>query len=416
MDFGFPTIYFCPSCGKKMLMENYTSYTVSSSEYFSDGSVKESGICCAHFSPELSKCPHCKTLFFRGSAKYEETSFMTNTSKIKHIMEPGRDDLIDAVKSNIAKDWKEEKAIREMLWYDFNIYTRKGYYILSGDELKIWQDNCAALLPLAKKTLKEIQSKKKNEDYRNSDAEDCLFMIAELYRNLGKFDKCMEILDEFGGKWSWLKKQFAWECKAKNIFTFEVIPKNEMNLERAKDQYGQNYYDRAKYFLPPYYGRRNLKKAIADFKKAESLGMKGINFYQERGEFYLEELNDPDSAIADFNKALKQKDKDEWMERYISVILCLRSSAYLKKGNFKKALADVQTAINEDAENDSLYAARAEIHEAMGNVKDARNDRRMAEKVKQKNFERYEKQKKKLEAILKKPAKKIRKRPKIGEI
>jgi len=331
-------------------------------------------------------------------------------------MEPGRDDLIDAVKSNIAKDWKEEKAIREMLWYDFNIYTRKGYYILSGDELKIWQDNCAALLPLAKKTLKEIQSKKKNEDYRNSDAEDCLFMIAELYRNLGKFDKCMEILDEFGGKWSWLKKQFAWECKAKNIFTFEVIPKNEMNLERAKDQYGQNYYDRAKYFLPPYYGRRNLKKAIADFKKAESLGMKGINFYQERGEFYLEELNDPDSAIADFNKALKQKDKDEWMERYISVILCLRSSAYLKKGNFKKALADVQTAINEDAENDSLYAARAEIHEAMGNVKDARNDRRMAEKVKQKNFERYEKQKKKLEAILKKPAKKIRKRPKIGEI
>jgi len=31
MDIGDPLIYTCPSCGKKMQMTTFTSYTVSSS-------------------------------------------------------------------------------------------------------------------------------------------------------------------------------------------------------------------------------------------------------------------------------------------------------------------------------------------------------------------------------------------------
>jgi len=70
----------------------------------------------------------------------------------------------------------------------------------------LWQENCAILLLFIEKTLKKIQAGKNN----NEDVENCLLITAELNRNLGKFDKCMEYINQLGGKWSWLKKQFAW--------------------------------------------------------------------------------------------------------------------------------------------------------------------------------------------------------------
>jgi len=407
MDFGFPTIYYCPSCGKKMKMENVTSYTVSSSKYFSDGDVYESGICCAHLTPDLTKCPHCDALFFRRNAKSEETSFITNTSKIEYIKEPVINDLISAIKNKIAKNQDEEKAIREVLWHEFNIDTRYGNYVLDGDDFKIWQDNCAVLLSLTEKTLKEMQLKKNSKKYSDSDREDCVFMIAELNRNLGNFDKCMELIKELGSRWSWLKKQFAWECKAKNIFTFELITREEMNLEKSKEHYYDDYYKRAKKFLQNY-GRKSFKKALADYNKAESLGMRGTLFYEERGLLYLNELNDPDNAIADFTKALKQK--DEYSEDSRTDLLNYRSNAYLKKGNYKKALNDIQTAINEDSTYVELYITRAKIHEAMGNIEAAEDDKRNAEILQQKYLEAYKKQQEEWEALRNKPPKVISKK------
>jgi len=372
MDIGNPLIYTCPSCGKKTRMTTFTSYTVSSSRSYSDGYVKESGICCAHLTPELAKCPHCKNLFLRHNVKDAEyVNFYTNKVK-KDIEKPNTNDIIKAVKNKIFNKRQDEKELREALWRGLNDDTRNGYNQLSGDDLKLWQENCAVLLRYFEKTLKKIQSGNNNKE----DVENCLLITAELNRNLGKFDKCMEYINQLGGKWSWLKKQFAWECKGKNIFTFEIIPKDEMNLEKAKDQYKENYYNRAQYFFPPYYGRRSIKKIIADYDKAESLGMKSAMFYCERGDLYLDELNDADSAIAEYTKALKQND-----DCRKSYSLSLRSNAYFKKGNLKKALADINAAIKDYSENYSLYISRAEIYEAMGNTDQAENDRHKVKEI-----------------------------------
>jgi len=423
MDIGNPIIFNCPLCGKSMQMTTFTSCIVSSSKYFSDGNISQSGICCPDFTPDdLAKCPHCKALFFRYNVKdAKSVNFYTNKVK-EDIEDPEREDLINAVKNKIAKNQQEEKEIREMLWHDFNKETRHGYNQLNGDELKIWQENCAALLRLAEKTLKEMQSEKNSEKYNNNDRENCILTIAELNRNLGNFDKCMELINELGSKWGWLKKQFAWECKAKNIFTFQLMTKNEMNLEKAKNQCGEDYFNRAQNFLPPYYGRRNLKKVLADFKKAEDLGMKGISFYRARGDIYLEELNDPDSAIADFSKALKQKDKNKRNKNYISGILSQRSSAYLKKGNYKKALAEIQTALDNDNDNENLYTMRAKIHEAMGNKEAAESDKLTAKTLIKKRQEWFETIKKKpvkissKKGIIDKGLKKKRTKNKISEL
>jgi len=346
MDIGNPVIYKCPSCGKKMQMTTFTSYTVSSSKYFSDGYIDQSGVCCPYFTPDLAKCPHCKELFFRSNVKdAESVNFYENKVKAD-IEDPERDDLISVIKNKIEKkgqktakfSQQKEKVIREMLWRSLNDDTRQGYNQLDGDLLKIWQDNCAALLPLTEKTLKEMKLEKNKKKYDKDDIENCVLMTAELSRNLGKFDKSMEIIKELGGKWAWLKKQFAWECKAKNIFTFELMTKKEMNLEKEKVQYGEDYFKRAKKYLPVFYGRRDLKKILADYNKAESLGMKSSIFYKTRSLFYLDELNDTD-----------------------------------------KALADIQTAINEDKNDDRLYTVRSKIYEKMGDVKSAENNKLKAE-------------------------------------
>ena len=316
MDIGDPVIYTCPLCGKKMQMTTFTSYTVSSSKYFSDGYIKQSGVCCPDFTPDLAKCPYCKKLFFRHNVKDAETvNFYINKEK-ESIEDPDREDLVDAVKNKIFKKRQEEKELREMLWCSLNDDTRSGYYQLTGEELKLWQENCAVLLRMAEKTIKEMQSEKNSKKYNKDDIDSCLLMIAELNRNLGKFDKCMEIFSELGGKWAWLKKQFAWECKAKNIFTFQIMSKNEINLERDKNARAEDYLNRAQNFLPPYYGRRNLKKALADIQTALDSDDKDDRLYTIRGKIY-EAMGETEAAENDKRKAqmLIKKKNEEWEAR-----------------------------------------------------------------------------------------------------
>lgn len=300
MDIGDPTIYKCPLCGKKMQMTNWTSYTVSSSKSFSDGYVNQSGICCPDFTFDLAKCPHCKELFFRHNVKDEETvNFYVNKVKAD-IQDPELQDLIKAVKNKTFKKRDEEETLREMLWHEINRTVRLDD-AENNDIYKLWKDNCAALIKLAEKKLKEIQAEENNKKHSKNAIGNCLFMMAELNRNLGKFDKCMELINELGSNWSWLKKQFEWECKAKNIYTFELITKKEMNLERSKEKYASEYYSRAKKFLQDY-GRRNPKKALYDLNKAESLGMKDENLYTVRSEVYGE-IGDKEAAEKDKLKA-----------------------------------------------------------------------------------------------------------------
>jgi len=352
MDIGNPIIYTCPSCGKKMEMTTFTSYTVSSSKSFSDGEITKSGICCPDFTPDLAKCPKCKNLFFRHDDKTAKSvNFYENKVKAE-IEDPNRKDLIKAVKNKTFKKWSDEKILREMLWRELNRDTRMGEYQFKGRELKDWQDNCAALLKLTEKALKN----------NHEDRDTCILMIAELNRNLGNFAKCMELINSFSGKWSWIKKQYAWECKGKNIFTFELMSKKEMNLEKEKKQYAVYYYNRAKNFLPPFYGRRNIKKALADYNKAESMGMKDSDFYITRSLLYLEELKDTE-----------------------------------------KALADIKTALNKDKNNYDLYAGRSLIYEAMGDIKAAQKDKLKVETLLKKEQEKEEAEnKKRMVAMLRK--------------
>ena len=47
-------------------------------------------------------------------------------------------------------------------------------------------------------------------------------MIAELYRNLGQFEQCLEIINNLPSNFEWLKDKFNENCDKKNKLVFRL--------------------------------------------------------------------------------------------------------------------------------------------------------------------------------------------------
>jgi hypothetical protein len=230
MTFGDPIIYHCPSCRKMMKMLTFRSYTsrsggsIYSDSYFTGG---------PHFTSDLAKCPHCKKMFFRHNDKNAIEMDIRTAGRIKYIEDPWLEDLLGVITNDgkiakgFVKNRKEERTYRLDLWHELNKNTRSEHNKPDADELELWKNNCAALLPLMEKTLKEMQSEKNSAQYRDKDRDNCLLQTAELNRNLGNFDECMKLINKLNSDWDSLKKQFARECEAKNIFSFELFSENK---------------------------------------------------------------------------------------------------------------------------------------------------------------------------------------------
>ena len=276
MDFGPSTYYECPSCKKPMRKTNLISYTSrGGNSLYSDGSKTGR----PPITPDFVKCPECKDTFFFKTAKqlkgkdYEDCNAET-------IDTPEFEDLVKALDKKIAKNWKEEKQIRFDLW---RVRTSDRWYWSENpefDEYLQWKENCVSLIPLIKKSLTSIKDK---EEYNTH-----LLYIAELNRNIGNFDECLKILGELDESSKWLVKQFEWQCKLKNTFTFELIYESELELEKDKYAGCEEYYERGL----KYRDQNNPKKALADFNKAEKKGFPEEwylldSFYHARGELYL---------------------------------------------------------------------------------------------------------------------------------
>jgi tetratricopeptide (TPR) repeat protein len=202
-------------------------------------------------------------------------------------------------------------------------------------------------------------------------------MTAELHRNLGFFDECMELINKLNKGWDWLKIQFEWECKRKYPFTFEIISEAQMALEKSKIASYSDYIDRGKIYL-----RRGYEdKALADFNKAEELGFPddwwGIfDFYDRRGLIYSQYLNEHDKAITEYNKALLiAKTGKEKNLLNAARILHSRSAAYKIKGDIDAALADITEAIETNDKVHVYFTLRQKLHKEKGNIEAANWDK-----------------------------------------
>jgi len=104
---------------------------------------------------------------------------------------------------------QDELYIRQCIWWKENDYARRFLKYNEKQDLsdivRYDEENCNALLKLLDKN-----------EYGQK------IMMAELYRNLGQFDICMELIETLPLNCHWLKWQFKEECVKKNRFVIQL--------------------------------------------------------------------------------------------------------------------------------------------------------------------------------------------------
>ena len=101
----------------------------------------------------------------------------------------------------MAEDQHEELYIRKRIWWSFNDRLRKGgkLFRFVNEEVR-WKENIDRLLELL--DIEQVDQK---------------IMVAELHRNLGDFERCLELINGIeDAELEWLKDGFKRECNNKN--------------------------------------------------------------------------------------------------------------------------------------------------------------------------------------------------------
>jgi len=306
-----PTVYFCPVCRKPVAKENVLSYSVQDITTYSDGvKTEKSGSSSAYYSPNLTKCPFCAKIFLLNNAEQAKKNIYQK--KYKYLIEPDKNDYINAVKQGLAKTLDEEIETRSCLWRALNdkIRLTRKQHQRSLDEEKIffndenaplWEENCRVLLSLLEKKSSACKTEKEKHEMS--------ITIAELQRNLGNFDACFDTLETLPDTYEWLKTKYISRTASHDRLVFILIA------------YDENEDD----------------------------------FITE-----VPDLNDPDKAIEHYTKEIETRNCA--LGPYYSN----RAEAYFKKDQMQSALDDINTALYESSVNEEDYFIRARIYEKMG--------------------------------------------------
>lgn len=202
-------VYKCPNCDNLLTNESLLSGNTFGASIFSDG--KEIAPMLPEF-PNLTKCKKCNTIFWLSKLKKigayewgdEKNPYWQIADKAEFLE---IEDYYNAISKGLAENKDEELFIRQRIWWSYNDRIREGQKIFNDeiDELR-WIDNLQKL-----KTLLD-----------ESDIEQRM-MIAEINRNLGDFEACINIIQSIdNNKLNWLKEKFITECKKKNKWVIEL--------------------------------------------------------------------------------------------------------------------------------------------------------------------------------------------------
>lgn len=203
-------IYECPKCSTLLMRGSLRSGNTIGASLFSDG--KQIAPMLPDF-PNLTKCKKCDTIFWLSemkeigvcdAMKEEWKPEWENVNSAEFL---GVTDLFRSLEMDTVKNDKEkEKNVRIQIWWTFNdrIRERKNIFVQKDDEV-LWKQNCQRLIEL-------IDTKDVNQK----------IMTAELYRNLGEFDLCMELINTLDNKFDWVIEQFKVECENKNKLLIQI--------------------------------------------------------------------------------------------------------------------------------------------------------------------------------------------------
>jgi len=206
---GPTTILKCPKCDNLLSVESLYTGNTFEAEMFSDG--KFIAICDPEF-PKITKCSKCDEIFWIDKAKklgkyrigdeIDERWANAQKANFLNVYEYNQ-----ALERNIFNSDYKELFFRQRILWGFNDRVRSGDPMFIHDSDKsLYHDNIQKLMGI-------LDHKDLNQK----------ILAAELNRNSGDFEKCMEILTSINDpKLTWLIKAFEKECKLKNknVFIF----------------------------------------------------------------------------------------------------------------------------------------------------------------------------------------------------
>ncbi len=163
--------------------------------------------------PVITKCNQCQNIFWVADAKeigsYEMVAYpvrkeWANAQRVTFLSYM---EYYSVLKTDLIRSKEDEIFIRTRILWEYNDSYRKGRTTHESEDGKmIKKENIEALLALLDKT---------NENQK-------LFM-AELYRNIGQFEKSLELLNSVHHeKLNWIKNRMIEECEKKNTLVFQV--------------------------------------------------------------------------------------------------------------------------------------------------------------------------------------------------
>lgn len=210
---GPDLIYECPKCTKQLSKGSLLSGNTYGAELYSDG--KWIYPMMPDF-PDLTKCVECghlfwlsdlepaKELYHNDMMEDPEQNFITRAPFLEI------DDYFEALETSVAKNESATNFIRQQILFAYNDRLREGKDIFINEEdEKRWKGNIHAMIY----TLKEVEEPDANVQ----------ITLAELYRNLGAFDQCLQFIDKVeNDELAWLKDKFKEECEKGNRWVIKL--------------------------------------------------------------------------------------------------------------------------------------------------------------------------------------------------
>ena len=212
---GPDLLYQCPDCSNYLYNKSLMSGNTMGARLFSDGKMY------APMLPEyptFTKCKKCNNFLWLnrmtelgqiglGGSK-EMNEFVRRLPQFPDKAEfPSIAEYFEALDRKVYDNRQDEIFIRMRIWWAFNDRGRGGGDLFreEDDEIK-YLDNIASLINLI--------------DGENLDQK---VSLAELYRNIGDFSMCTEIIEGIeDAEMSWLKIAFLTECERKNKLVFRL--------------------------------------------------------------------------------------------------------------------------------------------------------------------------------------------------
>jgi hypothetical protein len=216
----FISVYKCPKCGKIIKCGNLLLTYTFGHKIFSDG--KRVAPMIPDY-PEIIKCKECKTFYWLKDEN-EVDKYEFSNDKINEKWENADeaelltlDEYNEAISSKIYNNEDEEKYLRIKLWWAFNDRIREDKEIfISNTDKAMYESNSRKLI--------DIIIKDNFWAFLDKDNMDELIMCAELYRNLGLYWDCDDLLDHISNDYLWIREILLNECVKNNKKVIELTP------------------------------------------------------------------------------------------------------------------------------------------------------------------------------------------------